>query len=44
MVPVSNFASTVGLKAIRVGIVATFLACLAYPLAAFGGRGRTPSL
>ncbi len=33
--PVNDFASTVGLRAIRVGIVAGFFACLAYPLAAF---------
>ena len=39
-VPVSNFASTVGLKAIRVGIVAGVLACLAYPLAVFAHLPR----
>ena len=32
---VDEFASTVGQRAIRLGIVAGFFACLAYPLAAF---------
>ena len=32
---VDEFASSVGLRAIRIGIVAGFFACLAYPLVAF---------
>ncbi len=32
---VDDFTSSVGLRAVRIGIVAGFFACLAYPLAAF---------